>query len=657
MRILFLEGAVLLAITGQFLLARQVYIPAVALFAAALLCWWLTRRDLNESEKDAPRAASESGGLPQPPEAKSIRGRMVFLAVPLGLSVLTFATATHNTFTLLNVSLWLLSIITLLVLFAKGPQRPRLDHWPLILGALGLLLLLGGFFYYYHLDQLPGEMTSDHAEKILDINDVLNGARPIFFTRNTGREPLEFYLVAGLVTVTGHRLDFMALKWVTATAGLLVVPLTLFLGAALFDSLVGALAAAFVAINLWGIGIARMGLRFPFTPFFAALTFLFLFRALKNRRRNDFLLAGLSLGAGLYGYHAFKIAPLVVVACLALGLWVLRRSGANRAELGRYVVNVVLLVSIALVVFMPLLRYMVDHPESFWRRVETRISNAERPLPGNPVLIFADNIKNALFMFNVQGDHSWPNTLSEVPVLDEVSGGLFVLGASYALYRWLRRGEAAYGYVVVALVGFLLPSALAIAFPIENPSVVRAGGAVPFVMILVALPLARLARGFWETAEWRRPVLAAAAVVPFILVGAQLNYQRYFVRFDEQYRANSWNSSEIAATILDFARNGGSLDHAWVMAYPYWVDTRNVAINLGQIDWNNVLWHAADMPDPSRDPSPRLYILNTSDVENLQGLEHIYPQGIARVLPSRTKGKEYIGFYVPVNASFKKVGP
>jgi hypothetical protein len=67
------------------------------------------------------------------------------------------------------------------------------------------IILVGIFFYFHDLDGVPAEMDSDHAEKILDVNDVVDrGLRPIFFERNTGREPLEFYLISMFVELTRH---------------------------------------------------------------------------------------------------------------------------------------------------------------------------------------------------------------------------------------------------------------------------------------------------------------------------------------------------------------------------------------------------------------------------------------------------------------------
>jgi hypothetical protein len=62
-------------------------------------------------------------------------------------------------------------------------------------------LLLVIFFRFYWLDRVPGEMFSDHAEKLIDVSDVLNGQAHVFFPRNTGREAIQMYLTAAVAHV------------------------------------------------------------------------------------------------------------------------------------------------------------------------------------------------------------------------------------------------------------------------------------------------------------------------------------------------------------------------------------------------------------------------------------------------------------------------
>jgi hypothetical protein len=79
------------------------------------------------------------------------------------------------------------------------------------------------FFRFYRLDGLPAEMVSDHAEKLLDVNDVLNGDLNVFFPRNTGREAFQFYWTALMSIVFGTGISFMSLKLGTVLGGLVTL--------------------------------------------------------------------------------------------------------------------------------------------------------------------------------------------------------------------------------------------------------------------------------------------------------------------------------------------------------------------------------------------------------------------------------------------------
>lgn len=579
-------------------------------------------------------------------------------------AVLTFALSSDNEFNPDNLLAWLVSIVIFLYTFWE-PQKSWTEwrDWARArveaaraFAANGLrvssravlfiaIILAALFFYYYNLPGVPAEMDSDHAEKLLDVNDIVTrGLRPIFFERNTGREPLQFYLTAAFIWVTNHPIDHMALKTITALMGVLVVAGTFFLTRELFDDDVAFLTAALIAISKWPVTIARMGLRFPFTPVFVAPAAFFLFRALKQKSRNDFLIAGLFLGAGLLGYNAFRLAPLLAI--IFVGLWI----GTHRFEEGersRLLMNFGLMAAMAFVVFMPVFRYSVDHPDRFWYRALTRVANTETDLPGNPLLIFSGNVLNAALMFNWTGDEAWPNTIPGDPALDYFSGGIFVLGALYAIYRLVRFQEWAYAYVLLGIFVMQLPSSLALAFPRENPSVVRAGGAIPFVYMIAALPLAWIAR-VTRQASGRGLML----VVLILLLGmiARTNFLRYFRDFDANYRQSSWNSTEVAAEISAFANTIGDYDHAYIMLHPHWIDTRNVAINMGRIGWDQTIPSADDMEQMAGDPANKLIVLSIADEQNLSRLLEIFPNAQMRVYHSHTPTRDFVLLYVPGTA-------
>ncbi len=652
--------AVVFAILGQYSFTVQhALVLAIFFYAVALILWLVV-------------IGSGAGFSAYPPEhALPVESRRnpsaTFVGGAIALAAITFFTASDGTFTPDNVLTWVVSVALFTYAFWEPEkswadwraalQKKITDMRAMLRTGIPIsgravlfiaILLVGAFFYYYRLDAVPAEMTSDHAEKILDVNDVVQGARPIFFPRNIGREPLQFYLTAAWVGLTHHRLDYMALKWITASLGLIVVPFTFFLAREMFDETVGFIATALVAVSKWPLIIARIGLRFPLTPFFVAPTIYFLFRALKYQKRNDFLMLGLLLGAGLYGYNAFRIVPVLVVFYFIL--WPLIERNVRREDVWVYASNALLAVLLAVIVFVPLLRYAVDHPDLFWYRILTRVAGVEQPMEDNLLLIFADNIKNVLLMFNVTGDVAWPNNLPSDPALDFATGGLFVLGAAAAMYRLIRHREMMYGHLLIVLFVLLMPSALSIAFPIENPGNARTGGAIPFVLIVAALPLAFIVRSIQNAIRPHAAVsLAAFGVVALIfLFIARVNFERYFVDYNASYREASWNSSEVAAAVRAFADSVGDTEHAWILLFPHWVDTRNVAINLGEIDWQNHTLESADAAESqAQDNVNKLYILNPKDESNLARLREIFPSAQLRIYHSRTPIHDFILLYAP----------
>ncbi len=652
-------GAIGFAALGQFLfLNLKANIPALIFYLAALMLWLLLAAT-SGTFFGAPRAMAEL------PAARPRHVSRSLAFANIALALITFLAMGDNEFNSDNVLFWALSVALFFYTFWE-PEK-SLAEWRAKFQSLfanlkalptkqfsipwrALLLLaiiaLGAFFYFYRLDQTPAEMTGDHAEKLLDVNDIVaQGMRPIFFHRNTGREPFQFYATAAYADWADRPVNYLTLKTITALLGLLVVPLTFFLARELFDDKIALIAAALVAVSHWPVIIARVGLRFPLTPFFVAPTLFFLFRALKTKRRNDFLMLGFFLGAGLFGYNAFRIVPLLVAAYFIL--WLVLERNVRADELKRYATNALLAVLMSVLVLMPLVRYMSEHPDQVWFRVATRVNPTGAT--ANAALVFLDNLKNAALAFNVTSDNAWPNGIAFDPALDFILGGLFVLGVAASLYRAVRHREMMYAHLLICILILLLPSALALAFPIENPGFARIGGTIPLVFIVAALPLAFLSRAISGAGESARAQFAAVVVIGALVLGiARVNYQKYFVDYDKQYRAAAWNASEVAAVVRAFAQSVGDDAHAWILLYPHWLDTRNVAIELGNFGWvNQTLMSARDAEPHTRDGANKIYILNVNDNENLQILQDLFPNGQLRVYKSKTPNHDFNIWYVP----------
>lgn len=298
-------------------------------------------------------------------------------------------------------------------------------------------------------------------------------------------------------------------------------------------------------------------------------------------------------------------------------------------------------------VFLPLLRYMRDEPRMFWYRMLSRASSLERPVPVDKWDVFWGNVKNALLMFNYKGDVVWVNTVPWSPVLGWVTAALFVLGVAYLLWRLVERGDRRTLYVLASLFMLLLPSILSLAYPNENPSVVRAGGAVPIAALIAALPLyviaQRLSSAFGREGRWMAGLLIAGLLV----VAVRYNYEWYFVKYDQQFRQSAWNTTEMGRVVRGFADSVGDMAHAYHVAYPHWADTRNIAINAGDITWRNAILDIQQVQAHVNDPAPKLYLLHVDDQASLAFLQSLFPEGQVTRYRSRTPGRDFLVFFVP----------
>lgn len=584
--------------------------------------------------------------------------RNAFVAC-LALILLAFIAFGGNRFTAINLTLWLLALAFLLRAVWQ-PEEPgwgsrlkawvekvRRPPWTLRITAWGVLVALAVvvaiFFRFYHLNQVPGEMFSDHAEKLLDVGDVLDGQWSIFFPRNTGREAIQMYLTTTIATLLGTGLSFISLKIGTALAGLLALPYIYLLGKEIGNRWVGLLAFVLAGMAYWPNVISRVGLRFPLYPLFVAPTLYYLIRGLRTQNRNLIVLSGLALGLGLHGYSPMRLVPLVVV--VGMGLYLLHAQSRGKRLPSFWAL--VVLAFVAFVVFLPLLRYMLEYPEMFGYRAFSRLSTTERAYPGPLWQIFLSNLWNAESMFFWKNGNIWVHSVTDRPALDVVTAALYFLGIVILLVRYLRQRNWVDLFLLLSVPLLMLPSILSLAFPEENPSLNRTGGAIIPVFIIAAVALEGLLGSLFEQA---RTHLGKGVVVAFGLLilgtSANQNYDLVFNQYNQQFMNGAWNTSEIGHVIRSFADSVGSADTAYVVPYPYWVDTRLVGINAGYPRRDFALWPES-FGETLADTRAKLFVLKPEDRDSLAALRELYPTGAATYHPSTYVGKDFILFTVP----------
>lgn len=593
-----------------------------------------------------------------PVRLSPLRVRLPFLVIALFAFALTVLSAGDNRFDPVTSSAWILATGAVIYAFWEGelPHKKlltrvksllikrdfdlHLDAWS---GVVLLAICVSVFFRIYRLSEVPAEMVSDHAEKLLDVVDILNGQRSIFFPRNTGREALQFYMAVLTIKIFGTGIGHLTLKIGTVAAGLLTLPYIYLLGREAADRKTGLFAMLLAGIAYWPNVISRVGLRFPLFPLFVAPAMYHLVKAIRRRSFNDFLLVGFFVGAGLHGYSPARVIPILVVIGILLYLLHRDSSGQRLNLLGSLVVTGL----VALVIVAPLARVAIDQPDIVIYRMATRIGTTERSLPGSAVVIFLKNVWNALKMFAWDNGEVWVISIPGRPALDWVSGALFHLGVALAAVRYVRKRRWVDLFILVSIPILQLPSTLSLAFPAENPATNRAAGAIVPVFYLAGLTLSVLID--WMRTQWRTKsamIYASAVVTLLIIVSARINYDLVFRQYDELFRRSAWNTSEAGRVIRGFASSIGDYDDAYVVAFPHWMDTRLVGMNAGQATKDYAI-QPDELQTLLEKTSNQLLLLHPDDHDSLSLLEMMFPSGQTFEWSNPLPGKNFTIYFVP----------
>lgn len=684
--------ALISALTVQFLLERregELWLTVGLFVLAAVMIGWSfwagdfrlpapiegltaggTRPDRGSTGSEAVDEPNEHGQAHQakgssktsdrhdvPPWLREPR-RTTYLVSGVAFSLLTFLASGGNEFSLIILLFWIAALVFLVMAlwegeppFASVPRRLMAvirsrelslhwNGWTILLVAS---LALVAFFRFSRLADVPYEMWSDHAEKLLDVMDVLNGQTRIFFPRNTGREPLQFYMAAATAKWLGTGISFLTLKIGTALAGLLTLPYVYLFAKEYAGREVGLAAFLLAGVAYWPNVISRIGLRFPLYPLFVAPAFYYLLRGLRLKRRNDFLLCGLAIGLGLNGYSPARVIPFAV----ALGLALYLIHGQSRGQRRQAIAWLGAAAVVAFVVFIPLFRVAMDMPDLFMSRTLTRIGTEEQAYPGPPLEILLSNLWNGLRMFNWDDGEIWVVSIPHRPALDWITGGLFAAGGILVVARYIRRRKWQDLFLLLAIPVLMTPSTLSMAFPNENPAPNRASGVMVPVFTIAALPLALIPS--WLDSTWGgrgRQTIGFAVSAGLFLFAASMNYHLALEGYGGQIRRDSWNTAEAGSVIRDFAGSIGSYKDAYVVRFANWMDTRLVWIHAGRPGVDSALWwwQLESLPDTDE---ARLFIFSLLDENAFDELRTLYPEGSLKRWSSAIEGRDFYIYLVP----------
>ncbi len=592
--------------------------------------------------------------------------RPVYFYASLGTGILAIILFTGNEFNWINVAVWSISIICLIAAFFPAPQwnelfsrfvqsvhtlwknglQIRVTPWHLVFLCT---LVLVSFFRIYRLDKLPIEMISDHAEKLLDVNDVLSGRFPTFFTRNTGREAFQMYLSAAMALIFGTGISFMTLKIGTTIMGIMTAVFMYFLGKEVGNRRVGMLAFLLCGIGYWPNVISRVGLRFTLYSAFTAPALYFLFKGIRRKSLSDLVLSGIFVGIGLQGYSPYRVVPVLLILGIILYILHMWKTGSER-----FAVTGLIVIGLGALIFaLPLVRYIIDQPEMVMYRALSRAGSIEQPLPGPAWQIFLSNLWKAVIMPFWDNGMIWVHSIPFHPALDMVSASMYLTGIVVSLLRYVRQRDWRIPFLILAVPFLMLPSILSLAFPGENPCLNRTAGALVPIFLFAAIGLDTIIQNIRKQIDGVSGTIITALVSGFIILTSIFqNYDLVFVKYDSIYINNSLNTSQIGSVIRDFVSVYDDPDSAYVVGFKYWVDTRLVGMNAGFPTKDYAIW-PEEFAGTVLNKQAKLFILNPDDTKALDQLRQLYPDYYESKYSGWNPSKDFIMLLVPpsINSS------
>jgi hypothetical protein len=262
-------------------------------------------------------------------------------------------------------------------------------------------------------------------------------------------------------------------------------------------------------------------------------------------------------------------------------------------------------------------------------------------------LLLASNIWNALRMFNWDSGEIWVVTIPHMPMLDIATGALFLIGVGLVAGRYVRRRTWMDLFLLLSIPLLMAPSILSLAFPGENPAPNRAGGALIPAFTVAAIALVAVLESLRSAWPGRAGLILAVAVGVLMLgMAVNRNYRKLFQDFAAEYRARSWNTRDGGQVIAGFARSIGSTATAHVVPYPHWFDTRLVGFQAGTPGTDYALPREA-IDGLAGESAPQLFLVNLLDLETMEKLRQVFPNGTAERYLSGIEGRDFWIFFVP----------
>ncbi|MFP4466075.1 MAG: PA14 domain-containing protein [Candidatus Goldiibacteriota bacterium] len=392
-----------------------------------------------------------------------------------------------------------------------------------------LVLAAAFFFRFYMIDSVPTGLFSDEARNGVRALELMKGEKiegaklPVFLgTEASSNAAMYIYFIAVFLKFFGPEPE--NIRMTSAFLGALSVPAFYFFLRYVFGSFAAVLGGFLFAGMSWHVIFSRIGFHAVFAVLLLVLVLYFLFRAYKERTWQDFIMLGAVLALSQYTYipaRAVPLLPLILIVYLA---------AAERSFFKDNFKKMTVCAGVALVIFLPMLGYIIKHPDRYTGRPQgVSILNedlVEKFYHGRYTVKerLKENIKEHLLMFGRYGDGNARHNKPGAPMLDYITGALAVLGLVYLLLRLF----SPLGIVMISgFILFILPGVLTI----EAPQALRTILLTPLAVVFAVVPLKKMIDySGMQFGKKGKTAVSAAALMLVIAAGA-MNYDKYFNQY------------------------------------------------------------------------------------------------------------------------------
>jgi len=521
----------------------------------------------------------------------------------------------------------------------KEPEQGLELKWEMI--ALGAIILLGIFFRVFMLDKLPTGCFRDEGQNGNEAINIIKGVvldgtnLPVYIERSTQNVAMYMYFVALSFKLFG--IGVQQVRNVSIVFGILSIPAFYFLIRKIFGPRMAIIGAFLIAVFRWDVNFSRIGFLGIFTAMQVPIILYFVYRAYKERKWSDFLLAGFTMSLSLYSYIAARMIPFAVILFAILILFKdFNFYKKNIKKIGAFVL-------VAFVTALPLLSYVAKHPQNFMARSSTvflfnhdqardaseRISNIMKsPGPKNMADLkenfgvlaktLIENIKKTMLMFNYMGDSNPRHNLPNEPMIDFTLGIFAFLGFGFMLCRLFNPLY----FLTMSMFFMFLQSGF---FSIEAPQAYRTIPNIAIVLIFAMIAIYKAYGYFREQFGDSQQQILLTLLVAALLYSGWDNYRLYF---DKQANdPGCWSEFSIEEWSMGKYLHDKGDD--WIgIVIPAWVNS--YTFNFMTYPYKNFVNFEISEWVPIKNyikGKNYVYILDRTYVPMVPSLQKMYPHG------------------------------